>query len=154
MSSRLKAAMERDIDYKYTNVDPPDVKPPPFVTINVPTTLSAGEFSPYAGGIDPTDGVKKIFVHQSLSTDIVILDPDVAQSSPEWVWMSSGVRSIDHCIELLGSLSKIEPETDEAAEKGLLLVARGLLKLRKNPKDTQARMETQIGSNYAMDGLL
>lgn len=146
--------MERDIDYKYTNADPPDVNPPPFVTINVPTTLSAGEFSPYAGGIDPTDGLKKIFVHQSLSTDIVILDPEVAQSSPEWVWMSSGVRSIDHCIELLGSLSKIEPETDEAAEKGLLLVARGLLKLRKNPKDTKSRMETQIGSNYAMDGVL
>lgn len=154
MSSRLKAAMQYDIDYKYKNHDPPDVKPMPFMTINVPTTLSAGEFSPYAGGIDPTDGVKKIFVLSSLSTDIVILDPEVAQHSPEWVWMSSGVRSIDHCVELLGSLSKIEPETNEAAEKGLVLVARGLLKLRENPKDVAARLETQIGSNFAMDGQL
>lgn len=151
MSSKLKAAMQHDIDYKYSS-DPPDVNPPTFVMINVPTTLSAGEYSPYAGGIDPTDMVKKIFVLQSLYADVVILDPELAQNSPEWVWMSSGVRSIDHCVELLGSLSKIDPETDDAAAKGLMLVARGLLKLRKDPKDTRARLETQLGSNYAMDG--
>lgn len=143
--------MLHDIDYKYSS-DPPDVKHPDLIMINVPTTLSAGEYSPYAGGIDPTDGVKKIFCLQSLYADVVILDPDLAQHTPEWVWMSSGVRSIDHCVELLGSLSKIDQQTDEAAEKGLVLVARGLLKLRKDPSDLQARLETQLGSNYAMDG--
>ncbi|EXJ66854.1 uncharacterized protein A1O5_10049 [Cladophialophora psammophila CBS 110553] len=151
MSSRLKAAMQHDIDYKHAS-DPQDVNPPPFVRINVPTTLSAGEYSPYAGGIDPTEGVKKIFILQSLACDIVILDPELARHSPEWVWMSSGVRSIDHCVELLGSLSKIDPETEDAAEKGLVLVARGLLKLRNDPSDLQARLETQLGSNFAMDG--
>lgn len=151
MSSKLKAAMQHDIDYKDSS-DPPDVNPPTFVMINVPTTLSAGEYSPYAGGIDPTDMVKKIFVLQSLYADVVILDPELAQNSPEWVWMSSGVRSIDHCVELLSSLSKIDPETDDAAAKGLVLVAGGLLKLRNDPKDTRARLETQLGSNYAMDG--
>ena len=155
MSRRLRAAMQYDIDYKHTNADPEDVKAPSFVMINVPSTLSAGEFSPYCGGIDPTDGVKKIFILEPLSADIVILDPELAQHTPEWVWMSSGVRSIDHCVELLGSLNaKIDPETEDAAEKGLVLIARGLLKLRKNPKDTQARMETQLGSNFAMDGML
>ncbi|KAH8810642.1 putative Fe-containing alcohol dehydrogenase [Xylogone sp. PMI_703] len=152
MSAKLKAAMQHDIDYK-SSTDPTDVNPPTFSMINVPTTLSAGEFSPYAGGINPLDGVKKIFILQSLAADVVILDPEVAQNSPEWVWMSSGVRSIDHCVELLASLSKIDPETDEAAKKGLVLVARGLLKLRKDPMDKEARFETQLGSNYAMDGL-
>lgn len=153
MSKRLSAAMQRDIDYKYTTADPPDVAGPPFTMINVPTTLSAGEFSPYAGGIDPTDGVKKIFVLESLSTDIVILAPELAQHTPEWVWMSSGVRSIDHCVELLGSLNdKIEAETKAAAEEGLVLVARGLLKLKDDSQDTEARLETQLGSNLAMDG--
>lgn len=152
MSDKLKAAMQHDVDYKYST-DPSDVNPPKFTMINIPTTLSAGEFSPYAGGINPLDGVKKIFILQSLAADVVILDPEVAQHTPEWVWMSSGVRSIDHCVELLSSLSKIDPETDEAAKKGLVLVARGLLKLRKDPKDKEARFETQLGSNYAMDGM-
>ncbi|RVX71865.1 hypothetical protein B0A52_04264 [Exophiala mesophila] len=155
MSDKLKAAMKHDIDYKYvTDNDPKDVKPPSFTMINVPTTLSAGEYSPYAGGIDATDGVKKIFVHQGLFADVVILDPELAAHSPEWVWMSSGVRSIDHCVELLASLNPdIENETDEAAEKGLVLVVRGLLKLRRDPKDLEARLETQLGSVFAMDGL-
>ncbi|KEF56407.1 uncharacterized protein A1O9_07988 [Exophiala aquamarina CBS 119918] len=155
MSDKLKAVMLHDIDYKYnTSTDPPDVKAPPFTMINVPTTLSAGEYSPYAGGIDATDGVKKIFVLQGLFADVVILDPELAQNAPEWVWMSSGVRSIDHCVELLASLNPdIEVETENAAKKGLVLVARGLLKLRRDPKDLQARLDTQFGSNYAMDGL-
>ncbi|OQV05525.1 hypothetical protein CLAIMM_10252 [Cladophialophora immunda] len=155
MSDKLKATMQHDIDYKYhPNSDPPDVNPPPFAMINVPTTLSAGEYSPYAGGIDATDGVKKIFVLQSLFADVVILDPELARHSPEWVWMSSGVRSIDHCVELLGSLNPdIEAETEEAAAKGLVLVVRGLLQLKKDPTDLQARLATQFGSNYAMDGL-
>ncbi|OAL32864.1 hypothetical protein AYO20_07655 [Fonsecaea nubica] len=155
MSDKLKAAMLHDIDYKYvTDSDPPDVHAPPFTMINVPTTLSAGEYSPYAGGIDATDGVKKIFVHQGLFADVVILDPELAANSPEWVWMSSGVRAIDHCAELLGSLNPaIEKETDEAAEKGLVLLVRGLLKLRREPQDLEARLETQFGSVLAMDGL-
>lgn len=153
MSDKLKAAMQHDIDYKYHTSDPPDVHAPTFTIINVPTTLSAGEYSPYAGGIDATDGIKKIFVLQSLFADVVILDPQLAQHSPEWVWMSSGVRSIDHCVELLGSPNlEIEAETVEAAETGLILVVRGLLKLRKDPKDLAARLETQVGSNFAMDG--
>ncbi|OAG43617.1 hypothetical protein AYO21_02203 [Fonsecaea monophora] len=155
MSDKLKAAMLHDIDYKYvTDSDPPDVHAPPFTMINVPTTLSAGEYSPYAGGIDATDGVKKIFVHQGLFADVVILDPELAANSPEWVWMSSGVRAIDHCVELMGSLNPaIEKETDEAAEKGLVLLVRGLLKLRREPQDREARLETQFGSVLAMDGL-
>jgi alcohol dehydrogenase class IV len=154
MSDKLKAAMQHDIDYKYRDSDPPDVKAPTFTMINVPTTLSAGEYSPYAGGIDATDGVKKIFVLQSLFADVVILDPELAQHSPEWVWMSSGVRAIDHCVELLGSLNpNIEKQTIEAATTGFVLVARGLLKLREDSTDREARMETQLGSVYAMDGL-
>lgn len=154
MSDKLKAAMQYDIDYKYvTDSDPSDVHAPPFTMINVPTTLSAGEYSPYAGGIDATDGVKKIFVHQGLFADVVILDPELAAHSPEWVWMSSGVRAIDHCVELLASMNPaIEKETDEAAERGLVLLARGLLKLRKDPRDLKARLETQFGSVFAMDG--
>ena len=90
--------MLMDVDFKYHPVDASDCASIGQRMINVPTTLSAGEYSPYTGGIDPNDGVKKIFVHQSLFADVVILDPYLAQSTPEWVWMSTGVRSIDHCV--------------------------------------------------------
>ena len=67
--------------------------------------------------------------------------------------MSSRVRSIDHCVELLASLKAHEKQTEDAAEKGLVLVARWLLKLRKDLKDRQSRLDTQLGSHHAMDGV-
>lgn len=79
MSSRLKAAMQQDIEYNMPRIPRTYlVTPPPFVMTNVPTTLSAGEYSPKKSSY--------------FNVDIVILDP-------EWIWMSSGVRSIDHCVE-------------------------------------------------------
>ena len=144
--------METENDFaNYT--DCVDIKPAALTKISIPTTLSAGEYSPYAGAVDPRDGVKKLFVHQSLICEVVILDPELTKTVPEWVWMSSGVRSIDHCVELLSSLRQHETQTEESAKKGLVMVARGLLKLRLNPQDVESRLETQIGSNYAMDGI-
>ncbi|KAI7969263.1 hypothetical protein EIK77_003578 [Talaromyces pinophilus] len=152
LSKATAYTMETENDFaNYT--DCLDIKPAALTKISIPTTLSAGEYSPYAGAVDPRDGVKKLFVHQSLVCEVVILDPDLTKTVPEWVWMSSGVRSIDHCVELLSSLRQHETQTEESAKKGLVMVARGLLKLRLNPQDVESRLETQIGSNYAMDGI-
>ena len=138
LSRNLVSSMKNDIDFA-TSIDPPDVEPANIAMINIPTTLSAGEYSHYARGIDPRNGVKKMFIHQSLYADVVILDPELTASVPEWVWMSSGVRSIEHCVEFLVSPKAHDKQTEDAAEKGLVLVARWLLKLRKDPKDRQSR---------------
>ena len=29
----------------------------------------------------------------------VILDPWVGLHTPEWLWLSTGIRAVDHCVE-------------------------------------------------------
>jgi alcohol dehydrogenase class IV len=70
--------------------------------ICIPTTLSAGEYSSFAAATDPRDHTKRIFVHPaSITLSVVILDPGLGRMSPPDVWFTSGVRAMDHCIELL-----------------------------------------------------
>lgn len=135
------------------SVDPQNVNPATMATINIPTTLSCGEYTSYAGGIDPRDGIKKLFIHKSMTANVIILDPDLALSVPEWVWMSTGVRSIDHAVETLSSLKVDDKQLDKSVQNGLAMLAEGLLKLKANPMDVQSRLQTQLGSVYASDGM-
>ena len=105
------------------------------------------------GWSDPRDHKKRLLFHDSITPKVVILDPALGRLSPEDVWISSGIRSMDHCIELLCRV--IEPDADvgESAKKGLALLSEGLLKLKKDPDDDEARLATMLGARYSMDGV-
>ncbi|TAQ87443.1 hypothetical protein B7494_g4226 [Chlorociboria aeruginascens] len=153
LSSIWVKPSSKDANLHDIPINSSEIKPASIKMINIPTTLSAGEYSPYCGVTDPRDNIKRMFVHNSIFADVVILHPELGTTVPEWVWMSSGVRSIDHCVETLASLLVNDEEVITCAQKGLVLVARGLLKLRKDPNDHQSRLDTQIGSNYAIDSI-
>ncbi|KAJ5020397.1 hypothetical protein J3E73DRAFT_395536 [Bipolaris maydis] len=42
---------------------------------------------------------KQHFASENASPDLILLDPEVAATSPRKLWLSSGVRAVDHCIE-------------------------------------------------------
>lgn len=130
-----------------SNFSPVDIP-----VICVPTTLSGGEYSEVAVGVDPRDGIKKTFKHPSLVPSVIILDPALALMSPEKVWISSGIRAMDHCIEILCRITSKDDAADETAKEGLRLLARGLLRVKENPRMENCRLETQLGANLAMDG--
>src|SRR5690606_11955526 len=71
--------------------------------IAVPTTLSAGEFNPLAGCTDPRRKVKEAYVHPLLVPRAVVLDPAATVHTPDWLWLSTGVRAVDHAVEGLCS---------------------------------------------------
>lgn len=112
--------------------------------VSVPTTLSAGEFAPYAGCTDPATKVKETYVWLDALPKAIVLDPCLVQLTPEWLFLSTGLRSVDHCVECLCSLSG-NPYSDGLASAALTLLVRGLRGVKKNPTDQDARTDCQLG---------
>jgi alcohol dehydrogenase class IV len=79
----------------------------------------------------------------------VILDPAITVHTPEWLWLSTGVRSVDHAVETLGSLQSND-YCDGIADSALRLLAEGLPKVKANPGDLDARLKCQIGAWQSM----
>jgi maleylacetate reductase len=75
----------------------------------------------------------------------VILDPAITLHTPEWLFLSTGIRAVDHCVEGLCS-REAHPYADAQALKGLALLAQGLPRVKADPHDLDARMDSQIGT--------
>ncbi len=130
----------------------PDIKPPVVRQISVPTTLSAGEFSALAGVTDERTKTKELFRHPLVVPRATILDPAPTVHTPEWLWLSTGLRAIDHCVEGICS-NEAHPYGDAQALKGLALLAHGLPRVKANPKDLDARLDCQLGCWLSMGPL-
>jgi len=131
---------------------PPSMKPPTVPQITVPTTLSAGEFSAIAGVTDERSRVKELIRHPLIIPRAVVLDPAVTVHTPEWLFLSTGVRAVDHCVEGVCS-GEANPFGDAQALHGLALLARGLARVKANAGDIAARLDCQIGSWLSMGPL-
>ncbi len=103
---------------------PPPCKAPTVRQISVPTTLSGGEFSAIAGVTDERSKVKELFRHPGIVPRAVVLDPAVTVHTPEWLWLSTGIRAVDHCVEGICS-GEAHPFADAQALRGLTLLGRG-----------------------------
>jgi alcohol dehydrogenase class IV len=132
---------------------PSPVKPPTVAQISVPTTLSAGEFSPISGVTDERTRVKELFRHADIVPRAVVLDPAVTRHTPEWLWLSTGIRAVDHCVEGICS-NEATPYGDASALHGLSLLTRGLAKVKADPNDFAARLDCQLGSWLSMAPLV
>lgn len=124
---------------------PAHTKAPTVRQITIPTTLSAGEFSAISGVTDERTRVKELFRQQDIVPRAVILDPAVTVHTPQWLWLSTGIRALDHCVEGLCA-KEAHPYADAAALHGITLLSRGLPRTMADPDDVQARLDCQIGA--------
>ena len=129
-----------------------DVKAPTVRQVSIPTTLSAGEFSGIAGVTNEATKVKELYRHPLTIPQAVILDPEVTRHTPMWLFLSTGIRAVDHCVEGVCSNESTE-FTNASALHGLSLLARGLPKVKADPTDMKARLDCQIGSWLSVGGL-
>ena len=127
----------------------PEFESPDLRVICCPTTLSGGEFNPLAGATDEKIGHKQGFEHPMMAPVAVILDPELTRHTPAWLWTSTGVRSVDHALETLGSLSS-DHFSDGIAESALRLLSGALPVVHKTPGDMDARLRCQIGAWQSM----
>ena len=131
---------------------PPSMRPPVVPQITVPTTLSAGEFSAIAGVTDERSRIKELIRHPRIIPRAVVLDPEVTVPTPEWLFLSTGVRAVDHCVEGVSS-GESNPYGDAQALHGLALLAHGLARVKADASDLAARLDCQIGSWLSMGPL-
>ncbi|HEY7300446.1 MAG TPA: iron-containing alcohol dehydrogenase [Xanthobacteraceae bacterium] len=120
--------------------------------VAVPTTLSAAEFSAIAGVTDERSRTKELFLHPGIVPRAVILDPAVTVHTPEWLFISTGIRAVDHCVEGICSI-EANPFGSAQALQGLKLLVRGLPGVKSDPQDLAARLDCLLGSWLSMGPL-
>src|ERR1700716_3244763 len=130
----------------------PPMNAPTVRQISVPTTIAGGEFSAAAGVTNARTKVKEMLRHALTIPRAVILDPAITVHTPEWLFLSTGIRAVDHCVEGLCS-REAHPYADARALKGLSMLAQALPRVKENPLDLDARMDCQIGTWLSMGPL-
>lgn len=130
----------------------PAMNAPKVRQISVPTTIAGGEFSALAGVTNTRTRVKEMLRHDLVIPRAAILDPAITIHTPEWLWLSTGIRAVDHCVEGLCS-REAHPYADAHALKGLSMLAQGLPRVKANAGDLDARLDCQIGAWLSMGPL-
>jgi alcohol dehydrogenase len=91
------------------------------IHIAVPTTLSAGEYTPVGGVTDENTLVKNGVVDPRLQPRVIINDPELTVETPEWLWVATGMRSLDHAVEAIYSI-RHQMIADTLAAKAIKLL--------------------------------
>ncbi len=99
----------------------PQYRAPRVRQICVPTTLSGGEFNARAGITEPRLRLKQAYIHPGLIPLSVIFDPAITRHTPEWLWLSTGIRAVDHAVETYCSIDG-NAYTDSTALQALRLL--------------------------------
>lgn len=135
-------------DYKrVTNADPPTRKPvkaPTVRQVAVPTTLSAGEFNAGAGCTDSATKKKESYFHPLHVPRVVILDAAATVHTPLWLFLSSGIRAVDHAAEDICS-PRCNAYSEAADIHALKLLSRGLRGVKADESDMAARLDCLMG---------
>lgn len=153
----VAAGLERteDLDryiVRYEHPGPAVVPPlegtaPPHIAVG--TTLSGGEFTPVAGVTDTTRGVKDILLSDQITPRVAVLDPEIASHTPRELWLTTGVRAIDHIVEGFYS-SRHTTHTDALFLEALRTFSTDLLASGDNHTDLRLRERCQIAAWLAI----
>ncbi len=125
------------------------------VHIAVPTTLSAAEYT-HAGGVtDETTRVKSGVYDMRVLPRTVINDPALSLSTPDWLWVSTGIRALDHAIECAYAI-RHQPISDALAAKSIALFSEHLKASISTKGDEQLahRGNCQFASWYSIYGAM
>jgi maleylacetate reductase len=133
------------------SIERPPVKAPSVRQVSIPTTLSAGEYTASAGCTDTVRQVKESFSHPLMMPKAVILDPAVTVHTPEWLFLSTGIRAVDHAVEDICSVNS-QPLSDAASYHALVLLGKGLPVVKADAASLEARLDCQLGAWLSMVG--
>ncbi len=91
------------------------------VEIAVPTTLSAGEYTPAGGVTNESTKIKGAVIDPRLQPRTVINDPVLTLETPTWLWVATGMRALDHAVEAIYSI-RHQLISDTLAAKAIALL--------------------------------
>ncbi len=119
--------------------------------VAVPTTLSGAEWAHRVGVTDEAAGRKAGFADPEAVPQVVVLDPEATVFTPQTLWLSTGIRALDHAVE--GLLYGGEhPITDVTGAEGARRLLDYLPRSKDDPEDVEVRGELQVAAWLAYFG--
>lgn len=116
--------------------------------IAVPTTLSGAEFTDHSGVTFVADGVKRQVYHPDMVPAAVVLDPGATATTPLELWLSTGIKVLDHAVEIL-----LSPRSSPVAQATCLSAFDRVftsLAASADPADLGARHEMLVAAWLAL----
>ena len=110
--------------------------------IVAPTTLSAGEFTNLGGALNRETKTKEGVFGTNFCAQTIIFDPAVTVHTPPWLWLSTGLKAIDHCVEGYCADDSY-PYVQGQLLHALRLFSRSLRRNKEAPEDLAARSLSQ-----------
>lgn len=122
------------------------------IHIAIPTTLSGAEFTATAGVTDTRENAKRGLRDPLAAPSRVILDPEVSRPTPMRLWLSSGIRALDHAVETLWAPER-DPLTRHLALEAIVRLREALPACAANPNELEPRERAQTAAWWAALGL-
>ncbi|OSX66597.1 hypothetical protein POSPLADRAFT_1178051 [Postia placenta MAD-698-R-SB12] len=112
--------------------------------IAIPTTLSAAEYTVGAGYTNE-EGKKVAVSSPQLAPAGIILDAELTLATPDRLWLSTGMRAVDHAVENLYR-PLVPPPIKYLCFAALADLFEYLPKSKASPQDINVRQKLQIAS--------
>ena len=141
-----------DVDALRAIAGKPGATPSVIRQICVPTTLSGGEYSSVAGGTDTKRKMKDSYLGPDLCARVIVLDSAIVRHTPEWLWLSTRIRAVDHAVEGYCAPAT-NPMVAATALRALTLFGQSLPRTKADPSDADARLGSQMAVWLAAQSL-
>lgn len=141
------------VQFEYPNIlGVPQIKGRCVPLVAISTTLSGGECTHFVGITDEERKVKDLYIDKQMTAKAIILDAELTLATPDWLWLSSGLRSVDHCVEAISS-NTAHPFTDALAAHSLTMLNTYLRRCKSDPSDLTARTYAHLAAWMSVCGL-
>jgi maleylacetate reductase len=119
----------------------------PLPHVAVPTTLSAAELASGAGLTD-AGGAKVGLRDPRLLPTAVIYDAALTLATPLELWLSTGIRALDHAVETVLA-EGAHPFSEVLALEAVRRLFRTLPEARARPRDLEVRTQNQLAAWFS-----
>ncbi|MBV9547355.1 MAG: iron-containing alcohol dehydrogenase [Chloroflexi bacterium] len=116
--------------------------------VAIPTTLSAAELSGLAGFTTENEREKVGLRGAGMIPSCVLFDAQLSLETPLDLWLSTGIRAVDHAVETVLAGGS-HPFSDTLALDALRRLQSSLLATHADPSDLAARTESQLGAWFS-----
>lgn len=130
----------------------PQARAPTLPYLAVPTTLSAGEFTCFAGVTDTRAARKELYWHGAALPEVVVLDAAMTRATPPRLWFGTGIRAVDHAVETWCSVN-VTPLVEATALHALHKLVPALQACQQDYAAEAPRLDAQIGAWLSIQGV-
>ena len=109
---------------------------------------SGAHLTKYANVTDPAAGQKKLIVDEAIVPPRAVFDYGVTATQPMSLTLDGGLDGVAHCLEVyFGAPPARREEARRVAEPGIELILKGLIEVKKDPRNGEARTLLGLGTD-------